>query len=60
METSTLPLGIIGFLASLLVAAICHGNPDMKHNLWIIVPTERYLLHIQAAAGMFPHIIESS
>jgi hypothetical protein len=45
--TSTWQRGILGSVASLLAAALYHGNPDRNHKVWTIVSTERYILHIQ-------------
>jgi hypothetical protein len=32
--TSTLPKGTLGLVASLLAAALYHGNPDRNHKLY--------------------------
>ena len=45
--TSTLPKGTLGSVASLLAATLHQGNRDRNHKLWIIVSTERYILHMQ-------------
>jgi hypothetical protein len=43
--TSTLPIGTLGSVASLLTATLSQGNPDRNHKLWNIVSSERYILH---------------
>jgi hypothetical protein len=43
---STLPRGTIGSVASLLAATLYQGNADRNNKLWIIVSTERYILHM--------------
>jgi hypothetical protein len=45
--TSTLPKGTLGSVASLLVATLYQRNPDRNHNLWNIVSSEIYILHMQ-------------
>jgi hypothetical protein len=32
---------------SLLAATLYQGNHDRNHNLWNIISTERYILHMQ-------------
>ena len=45
--TSTLPKGTLGSVASLLAANLYdQRNPDRNHQLWNIVSSERYILHI--------------
>jgi hypothetical protein len=43
--TSTLPIGTLGSVASLLTATLSQGNPDRNHKLWNIISSERYILH---------------
>jgi hypothetical protein len=43
--TSTLPIGTLGSVASLIAATLYPGNSDRKHKLWNIGSTERYILH---------------
>jgi hypothetical protein len=38
--------GILTSAATLLATTIYHGNPDRNHNLWNIVSTEKYIIHI--------------
>ena len=45
--TSILPKGTLGSVASLLAATLYQGIPDRNHKLWIIVSSERYILHMQ-------------
>jgi hypothetical protein len=45
--TSTLPKGTVGSVASLLAATLYQINPDRNHNLWNIVSTDRYKLHMK-------------
>jgi hypothetical protein len=45
--TSTLPKGILGSVASLLAAILYQGHPDRNHELWTIISSERYILHMQ-------------
>jgi hypothetical protein len=45
--TSTQPRGTIDSVASLIEATLYQGNPDRNHKLWIIVSTERCMLHMQ-------------
>jgi hypothetical protein len=47
VTTSTLPIGTLGSVASLLAATLYLGNLDMNHRRWHIVSTERYILHMQ-------------
>jgi hypothetical protein len=47
VTTSTLSKGTLGSVASLLAATLYQGNPDWNHNLWNIVSSERYMLHMQ-------------
>jgi hypothetical protein len=35
--TSTLPIGIIGSVVSLLAATLYQGNTDKNQKLWIII-----------------------
>jgi hypothetical protein len=46
-EGRSLPKGTLGSVASLLAATLYQGNPDRNHNLWNIVSSERYILHMQ-------------
>jgi hypothetical protein len=50
--TSTLPIGTLGLVASLLAATLYQRNPDRNHMFWNILSTERYILH------MLVHLIE--
>jgi hypothetical protein len=43
----TLPKETLGSVSSLLPATLYQGNPDRNYNLWNIVLTERYILHMQ-------------
>ena len=45
--TSTLPKGTLGSVASLSAATLYQGNLDRNHELWNIVSSERYILHMQ-------------
>ena len=45
--TSTLAKGTHRSVASLLAATLYQGNPNRNHKLWNIVPSERYILHMQ-------------
>jgi hypothetical protein len=45
--TSTLPRGTLDSVASLLAATLYKGNPERNHQLWNIVSSERYILHMQ-------------
>jgi hypothetical protein len=40
--TSTLPLGTLGSVASLLETTLYQGNHDRNHNLWNIGSTDEY------------------
>jgi hypothetical protein len=44
--TSILPKGTLGSVASLLAATLYQGIPDRNHKLWIIVSSERDILHM--------------
>jgi hypothetical protein len=44
--TSILPKGTLGSVASLLAATLYQGIPD-RNELWIIVSSERDILHMQ-------------
>jgi hypothetical protein len=44
---SILPKGTLGSVASLLAATLYQGIPDRNHKLWIIVSSERDILHMQ-------------
>jgi len=46
VKTSTLPIGNLGSVASLLAATLYQGNSDRNHKLWHIVSTEIYILHM--------------
>jgi hypothetical protein len=53
--TSTLPKGTLSSVASLLAETL-DLDLDRIHNLWNIVSSERYILHMQDAGGMLQHI----
>ena len=53
--TSTLPKGTLGSVASLLAETL-DLDLDRNQNLWNIVSSERYILHMQDAGGMLLHI----
>jgi hypothetical protein len=53
--TSTLPKGTLSSVASLLAETL-DLDLDRIHNLWNIVSSERYILHMQDAGGMLLHI----
>ena len=44
---STLPIGTLGSVVSLLAAALIKENHDMNNKLWNIVRTKVFILHIQ-------------
>jgi len=44
---STLPIGIIGSVASMLAATLYQWKYDRKHNLWNLGSAERYILHMR-------------
>ena len=58
--TSTLPIGTLGSVASLLAATLYQGNPDRNYKLWNIVSTVRYIVgmivHMQVLLEMLLHI----
>ena len=58
--TSTLPIGSLGLVASMIAATLYQGNPDRNHKLWNIGSTERYLLHMQELLECCYIKIESS
>jgi predicted anti-sigma-YlaC factor YlaD len=43
---------VLGSVASLLTATLYQGKPNMNLNLWNIVSTEIYILHMLVVAGM--------
>jgi hypothetical protein len=43
---STLPLGTLDSVASLLAATLYQGNPDRIFKFWHIGSTVRYILHM--------------
>jgi hypothetical protein len=58
--TSTLPIGSLGLVASMIAATLYQGNPDRNHKLWNIGSTERYILHMQELLECCYIKIESS
>jgi hypothetical protein len=58
--TSTLPKRTLGLVASLLVATLYQGNPDMKHKLWNITHTKtNWVLLVEQELPTLPELLSS-